>query len=121
VRRLDAAGLLSATRDPTPVAQRRLMLKDELFRDDAIIFDEIRSRSVIYGVAGAPRIQVRFPDTPYLGLWTKPGADFICIEPWHGVADPAGFTGDFTAKPGVFSVAPGAEMAISLSLAVIEP
>jgi galactose mutarotase-like enzyme len=121
IRRLDAAGLLSAARHPTPVEQRRLALKDELFADDVIIFDEIRSRSVTYGADGAPRIQVSYPDAPYLGLWTKPGAHFICIEPWHGVADPAGFTGDFTAKPGVFSVAPGAEMSITLSLTVIDP
>jgi galactose mutarotase-like enzyme len=83
-----------------------------------MIFDAMRSRSVTYGADAGPKIRVSFPDSPYFGLWTKPGANFICIEPWHGIADPEGFSGDFAAKPGVFTVAPGAakhiEMAISL-------
>jgi len=118
IRRLDADGLLSPERYPTPISRRRLALEDSLFKDDVIIFDEIRSRSVTYGADDGPRLRVSYPDAPYLGLWTKPGADFICIEPWHGVADPAGFSGDFRAKTGVFIVTPGAappmKMAITL-------
>ncbi len=119
IRRLDANGLLAPEPHPTPVANRRLRLEDALFRDDVVIFDEFRSRSVTYGAADGPRIRVSYPNAAYLGLWTKPGANFICIEPWRGIADPAGFSGDFTAKPGVFTVAPGEaqsiEMAITLS------
>ena len=67
----------------------------------------LSSRSVTYGAANAPRIRVRFPDTPYFGIWTKPHrAGFICLEPWHGVTDPEGYAGDFREKPGVFMVAP---------------
>lgn len=119
IRRLDAAGLMTATKHPTPVRQRRLTLVDDLFKDDVVIFDALRSRTVTYGAETGPKIEVRFAGSPYFGLWTKPGAQFICIEPWHGIADPEGFSGDFAAKPGVFSVAPGAatpiEMIISLA------
>jgi galactose mutarotase-like enzyme len=119
VRRLDGAGLLTPAAHPTPVRDRRLPLKDSLFLDDAVIFDAIRSRSLTYGADGAPRLRVNFPDTPYLGLWTKPGAPFVCVEPWHGLADPAGFHGDFRAKPGVFLVPPAADIRISLSIALL--
>ena len=118
IRRLNSAGLLTPDRYPTLVSNRRLMLKDSLFQNDAVIFDQVRSRSVTYGADDGPRIRVSYPDAPYLGVWTKPGAHFICIEPWHGIADPDGFCGDFTAKPGVFEVKPGdvesMEMAITL-------
>jgi galactose mutarotase-like enzyme len=108
VRRLNADGLLTAQRHPTPVSGRRLALDDALFWDDVIIFDALSSRSVTYGAANAPRIRVHFPDTPYFGIWTKPHrAGFICLEPWHGVTDPEGYAGDFREKPGVFMVAPG--------------
>ncbi len=107
IRRLNATGLLDPQTQPTPVANRRLTLADALFEKDAVIFDQLRSRSVTYGAGDGPRIRVDFPDAPYLGVWTKPGAPFICIEPWHGIADPDGFTGEFTTKPGVFTVAPG--------------
>jgi galactose mutarotase-like enzyme len=62
---------------------------------------------------------VDFPDSPYLGVWSKPAAQFICIEPWHGVTDPVGFSGDFTAKPGVFVVAPGAAFASAMAITVL--
>ncbi len=119
VRRLDAQGLLSAVKYPTPIVRRRLPLADALFKDDVIILDAIKSRSVSYGAASGPRLQINFPDAPYLGIWTKPGAPFICIEPWHGVADPAGFTGDFTAKPGVFHLAPGESLPIRLIVSLL--
>jgi len=118
VRRLNAAGLLTAARHPTPVSHRRLTLEDALFQDDVIIFDQIRSRHVTYGADEGPRIRVSYPDAPYLGIWTKPQAPFICIEPWHGVADPEGFTGDFRTKPGVFTVAPGAVLSAQLTVSL---
>jgi galactose mutarotase-like enzyme len=120
MRRIDSAGLLRAERYPTPIAQRRMHLTDELFRDDAIIFDRLKSRAVTYGSSSGPRLRLEFPDTPYLGIWTKPGAQFICIEPWHGVTDPQGFSGDFQDKPGVFMVRPGASMTASVTITLLE-
>jgi galactose mutarotase-like enzyme len=119
VRRLDADGLMTPEGHPTPIYQRRLALEDSLFQNDVIILDEIRSRSVTYGADDGPRLGVSFPDSPYFGLWTKPKANFICIEPWHGVADPAGFSGDFRAKPGVFVVAPGAALPIQMAITLL--
>jgi galactose mutarotase-like enzyme len=120
IRRLDADGLLTPEDHPTPISQRCLSLEDSLFQNDVIILDEIRSRSVTYGADEGPRLRVSFPDSPYLGLWTKPRANFICIEPWHGVADPVGFSGDFRAKPGVFMVAPGAMLPIQMAITLLE-
>jgi galactose mutarotase-like enzyme len=116
VRRLDSDGLLTPAYHPTPVSHRRLELNDALFQDDVIIFDQIRSRSVTYGAPGGPRIRLGFPDAPYLGVWTKPKAEFICIEPWHGVSDAEGFSGDFRAKTGIFTVAAGAAVQIRMTI-----
>lgn len=119
VRRLDAAGLLLPDRYPTPVEHRRLALSDALFADDVLIFDDLRSRGVTYGAHYGPRLRVSFPDSPYLGLWSKPQAGFVCIEPWHGVADPQGFSGNFSAKQGVEMVLPGAAMAAKMSVTLL--
>jgi galactose mutarotase-like enzyme len=119
VRRLNAAGLLTTERHPTPVSHRRLTLEDALFKDDVIIFDQVRSRHVTYGADEGPRLQVSYPDAPYLGIWTKPHAPFICIEPWHGVADPEGFTGDFRNKPGIVTVAAGAVLSARLIVTLL--
>jgi galactose mutarotase-like enzyme len=121
IRRLNAIGLLRPETYPTPIAHRRLMLEDALFDQDAIIFDQVRSRSVSYGAASGPRIRVGYPDSPYLGVWTKPGgAPFICIEPWHGLADPERFSGELAAKPGVFTVAPGGTQSIEMTITLLK-
>ena len=120
IRRLNKDGLLTPERHPTPISHRRLALTDSLFQNDVIIFDEIQSRSVTYGADGAPRLQISYPDAPYLGVWTKPQAQFICIEPWHGVSDLAGFTGDFKAKTGVFTVAAGSALPIKMEITLLD-
>jgi galactose mutarotase-like enzyme len=118
IRRIDSMGLLTPERHPTPVSHRRLRLADALFQDDVLIFDAIASRSVAYGSDDGPRLRVSFPDAPYLGIWTKPGAQFICIEPWHGVTDRQGFSGDFREKEGVFVLPVGntREMTMAVTL-----
>jgi galactose mutarotase-like enzyme len=116
IRRLDAAGLVTPIRYPTPIHARRLLLADELFKDDVVIIAAIRSQRLSYGADTGPRLVLQFPDTPYLGLWSKPSAPFICIEPWHGMADPVGFTGEFTEKPGVFIVPPGAHRELRMQV-----
>jgi galactose mutarotase-like enzyme len=121
VRRLNAEGLVTPARHPTPIQGRRLALHDALFTDDAMILDAVVSRRVSYGADSGPRLTVEFPDTPYLGLWSKPGAPFVCIEPWHGMADPEGFAGDFIDKPGVFLVAPGAERQLVMRVTLSQP
>ena len=59
------------------------------------------------------------PDAPYLGVWSKPGADFVCIEPWHGITDPEGFSGDFTEKPGVFVLKAGDSLATTMAITLL--
>ena len=119
LRRLDADGLLTAAHHPTPIVQRRLPLADALFREDVMIFDEVVSRSVTYGAGQGPGLRISYPDSSYLGLWSKPGAGFVCIEPWRGIADPEGFDGDFRTKPGVFTVAPGAAVPLNMSISLL--
>ncbi|HEX3838315.1 MAG TPA: aldose 1-epimerase family protein [Steroidobacteraceae bacterium] len=119
IRALDGNGLLSPQRLPTPVENRRLTLRDELFAADALIFDRIVSRTVTYGSEVGPRIALSFPGVPYLGVWTKPGANFICIEPWHGLTDPQGFNGELQDKPGSLIIPPGQVVAIAMALTLL--
>lgn len=116
IRRLDARGLLTAQRHPTPVRGTILMLEDALFREDVVIFDQLRSRSLTYGAPGAARLRISFPDATYLGLWSKPGAGFICIEPWRGVADPVDASGALDAKPGMMLIGPGERQALCMQI-----
>lgn len=102
VRRLQG-GLLDPAEFPTPIEGRELRLSEDLFINDALILDQVRSRAVEFG-----GLTVSWSDGfSWLGLWNKPGADFLCIEPWAGHADPVGFAGDFRQKPGITLLPPG--------------
>ncbi len=106
LRRIDADGFLTPDLHPSPIVGDTLALRDDLFVDDALIFDRLVGRRVRYGAASGPAIDVAFDDFALLGVWTKPGAGFVCIEPWQGIADPVGFDGDLFEKPGIFVVEP---------------
>jgi galactose mutarotase-like enzyme len=118
LRGLDDKGLL-AGRTSSPLRGDTLALTPELFANDALVWDALESQSVTYRGAGAtPALHVAFPDTSYLGVWQKPGADFICIEPWQGLADEAVFEGDFAEKAGLVTLSPGTTRSFRLDVTV---
>jgi len=107
IRRLQD-GLLRAIPEPTPVRGKTLDLSGQLFQHDAVILDRPASTSVRYAADRGPSIEVFWQGFRELGIWSKPGAPFLCIEPWHGFASPSGFDGEFTDKPGLMQIAPAA-------------
>jgi galactose mutarotase-like enzyme len=102
-----AGGLLSGVERASPIAGRHLALTEALFADDALILTHPASRSVRFAAASGPALTVAWDGFPQLGIWSKPGADFLCIEPWCGMASPADFTGDFAQKPWLMLIPPG--------------
>lgn len=123
IRRLDADGLIRAYEETNVGEDGALTLRPILFEADAMIWDQPASRALTYegeaseGLRPAA-IAMAYPDCPMLGIWQKQGADFICIEPWAGIADPAGFDGDFRSKPGVMELAPGEDRSFALAITI---
>lgn len=122
VRRLDG-GLLRAASEQNPVKGSVLPLSESLFVDDAVIFDRIDSKSVRFatgpGASTGPWLEMSWRGFRELGIWSKPaGAPFLCIEPWRGYASPKGFDGEFSDKPGLMHIAPGAEEQLSFRIEV---
>lgn len=111
-------GLLSGETRPSPVRGRRLALEPHLFDADALVFLAPVSRAVTYGPAEGRKLRIGFDGMPQLGIWSKPGAPFVCIEPWHGYASPADFDGDLTQKPGMTAVAPGESRSFGMQVSL---
>ncbi|QSR16717.1 aldose 1-epimerase family protein [Novosphingobium sp. KA1] len=120
VRRIDpATGLVLPEPVPTLV-EGHLYRPDAVhFVEDAVIWDRLASRALTFGAPGGGQLAVAFPDMPMLGIWQKPGANYLCIEPWQGHADPLGYSGDFRAKPGMLSLAPGASRRFRMDVTVL--
>jgi galactose mutarotase-like enzyme len=117
IRRIDANGLGLKQALPTPVRGKILALEDGLFTADAVIFDRLASRRLWFGVPGQEGLRVDFPDCPHLGIWMKPGAPYLCLEPWQGFAPEAGDDGDLANRPGIVRVPPGGTLSRTLRLA----
>ena len=118
IRRVDG-GLLRARAEPSPIQDRILPLDEHLFADDAVILEHPASDSVRFEVPGNhPALVVAWHGMTQLGIWSKPGAAFLCIEPWCGLASPAGYDGAFANKPHLMHLQPGAEARLGWSVAV---
>lgn len=121
--RLLTEGLLDGSL-PLPSRGAELPLSPALFAQDALVLPALASRSVSYRAHdGQGRVlrslTVSWEGYRDLGLWSKPtGADFLCIEPWAGMASPRGWQGEFAEKPGVMRLEPGEERAFSWRVAV---
>ena len=82
--------------------QSELPLSKELFSMDAIVLKQLASSTVILGSDRTEHgLRFSFNGFPYLGLWAAKDADFVCIEPWCGIADSVTASQELTEKEGI--------------------
>jgi len=105
---LSENGLISDKTAPVLNTTNILPLHKDLFNNDALIFKDLKSRKVSLKSHQSNQVlTVHFPDFNYLGIWAKPNAPFVCIEPWLGIADHENTDGDFLKKDGLISLPKG--------------
>ncbi len=118
-RLLDPSGLFSGAAEPVPTEGRRLHLTEHLFDRDALVFKNHASRRVSLGsTRHGRRVTVDFPDFNFLGLWAKPGAPFVCIEPWLGCADTEHNPLPFEQREGIQRVEVGERFEAGFTISV---
>ncbi|TLQ04169.1 aldose 1-epimerase family protein [Pediococcus stilesii] len=90
-----------------------LELSHELFKDDAIILELNQNQTTLMteNTTNDHGISFTVDDAPYLGIWSPYPAsgDFICLEPWWGIADTVEFDGELKDKVGINQLAAGKE------------
>ncbi len=101
---LDDSGLLATKGNPYPLNNNRIDLSASLFDDDALVFKQINSTCLTLCHNDQARLSVHTGGAPHLGLWAKPGAAFVCIEPWFGYSDAEDATGQWADKPELRSL-----------------
>ncbi len=100
-------GLIDPTRLPSPFSAGKLAPEASMFEADAMIFPESAGDGLRFGVEGGPGLKFSFDNLPNLALWTKPGAPFLCVEPWHGMAAVAGGSNALDERPCTTVLPPG--------------
>ncbi|PSL46219.1 galactose mutarotase-like enzyme [Chitinophaga niastensis] len=95
---------------PVPMLQHthELPLKKSLFYEDALVFKQLSSTAISIRSRLTPHgLTLAFEGFPYMGIWSAKDADFVCIEPWCGIADNVAATGELEEKEGINRLSPG--------------
>ena len=84
----------------------RINLNKELFYNDAIVLKHLNSNIIsLKATTHSHGLDFHFDGFPFLGLWASRNADFVCIEPWCGIADSVNHDSDISKKEGIERIA----------------
>lgn len=95
------------------IRENRIFLDSNTFDNDALIIKNVRSRVIYLKTENKTILSFDFKDFPYLGIWSKPGASFVCIEPWFNTADKVSSNGIFEEKEDLIELNPKQEFLAS--------
>ena len=74
----------------------------DIFNEDALILNGIKSENItLMHKNGKNTVKFNMGGSPYLGIWAKPGAPYVCIEPWYGLNDTPERKADLSLKAGI--------------------
>ncbi len=99
-----------------------ISLDEHMFDQDVVALWDLQSASVtLQGKNPAERVKLHRGNSKILGIWAKPGAPFICLEPWLGYGDLEGWSGEIMTRPETAIVQPGQNYTLTYSLEIGEP
>ncbi|MCD7826921.1 MAG: aldose 1-epimerase family protein [Clostridiales bacterium] len=88
--------------------ERDIVITKNIFDNDALILSNIKSERIsLINQGFGERVKFTFGNCPYLGIWAKPGASYVCIEPWWGINDSRVKKADLSQKDGIQSLEAG--------------
>ena len=102
-------GLIGTEYAKNPMENKKIIpIGPHTFDNDALIMKGITSNKISLKkrITEDTVFTMDFTDFPYLAIWSKPNAPFICIEPWFSTADTVKGSGVFTQKRDLISLKP---------------
>ncbi len=116
---LSSSGFFNHQTINIPTENKVLKLNSSLFLEDALVFKNLKSRTVILkSVNLDKKVILKCHSFNYLGIWSKPNAPFICIEPWLGCADTEGERVDISQKEAILHLKKGHVFEADFSISV---
>lgn len=112
----DAYGLTVGTKTLNPCGDT-VVIDEHIFDADALFLPDMKSTSAtLVTKDGENVLRMTYGKVPYLGLWAKPNAPYVCIEPWFGMCDSYDVSGKIEEKPAILSLAPSEEFVFSYEI-----
>ncbi len=80
----------------------RAAIEEHMFDKDALIVLGNQVEKIeLCDNQGRAYVSMNCEGFPYFGIWSKKVDEFVCLEPWYGIADTAEHDGDIEKKPGM--------------------
>lgn len=114
-------GLIDVTkRYPVLNNARRIEMNHKIFEKDALVFDNIKSKSVTLIGKNGRGVRVDFQDMNNLLIWSAVGnAPFVALEPWTGISSCSDEDGTFENKRGMTILDPDETVSFKFKITMI--
>jgi galactose mutarotase-like enzyme len=111
-------GLRTDAKSPLVVKDNKLFLTKELFENDALVFEDNQINSIsLCSSKSNYKIALQCKGWPYFGIWAKKGnTQFVCLEPWYGIADHEKSGNELAKKEGIIQIGPDKGFTAQFSL-----
>ena len=99
-------GLIDTENAENILQDNKIYLKEDTFDNDAVIMKNLKSNKVSLQNHRTNQkiLEFDFTGFPFLALWSKKGAPFVCIEPWQNTADRIDSTQIYKDKEGIIEL-----------------
>lgn len=104
--RIDSESILMDKTFPVLNNGKEIPITKDIFEKDALILSGLKGGRVTLKGSGY-FLEFNFFDAPVMGIWAKPGAPYVCLEPWFGINDSYDKKDDISQKRGIMSLDPG--------------
>ncbi len=99
-------GLIGTEKAPVIRLSKQMPLLEKYLENDSLVFEDMLSRKLILrNRTNGERIKIEFPGFNYFVIWSIPGKEYICLEPWAGMPDSTEHNGKIENKKGIIKVA----------------
>ena len=95
--------------------ENMIIIDKNTFEHDALVFENTKSDFIVLkSQIHSYSIKYNYYNAPFLGIWAKPNAPYVCIEPWFGADDLNGTDYDFSEKPTAMNLSVGNKFEYSM-------
>lgn len=117
---MNKSNLLISGKSETILKDHNILpLSHEMFHEGALVFRNVNSQQVaLKSKQSSKSVVLSYENFPNLGIWQFKDAPFVCIEPWHGIADEDTFSGEIQDKEMIVRLSPGDRFKSSLSIEI---
>lgn len=120
--RIDENAIIIDEQFPLLNNERKIEITAEIFNDDALFLSKIKSSLISLKSPRHNReLRFDFMASPFLGIWAKPAAPYVCIEPWYGINDSYNKYEDISKKRGIQKLLKSESFEFAWSAQIIEP